>query len=141
MSPNKRLKGLAAVTAVSTCVFASGASSSARGAQRWSAGAAVTTPGMITVETLERRGVTPISDAWLHDLVSQRMSIIDMLTGQRVPGPYRVADGHLVTNAEQPPIELRIYKIGRTFVGARKGELGVVNYEIEVRRPLIASKR
>ncbi len=43
---------------------------------------------------------------------------------------YKIANGKLVTFVSQEPYSVTIYKLGKTYYGARSNEFGYANYEI-----------
>ncbi len=51
--------------------------------------------------------------------------------------PYKIADGKLITFVSQDPYSVTVYKLGKTYYGARSNEFGYANYEI-VPAPQIA---
>ncbi len=44
--------------------------------------------------------------------------------------PYKIANGKLVTFVSQEPYAVTVYKLGKTYYGARSNEFGYANYEI-----------
>ena len=44
--------------------------------------------------------------------------------------PYKIANGKLVTFVSQEPYSVAVYKLGKTYYGARSNEFGYANYEI-----------
>jgi hypothetical protein len=44
--------------------------------------------------------------------------------------PYKIANGKLVTFVSQEPYSITLYKLGKTYYGARSNEFGYANYEI-----------
>ena len=44
--------------------------------------------------------------------------------------PYKIANGKLVTFVSQDPYSVTVYKLGKTYYGARSNEFGYANYEI-----------
>jgi hypothetical protein len=51
--------------------------------------------------------------------------------------PYKIDSGKLVTFVSQDPYAVTVYKLGKTYYGARSNEFGYANYEI-IPTPLIA---
>ncbi|MGH2360895.1 MAG: DUF3604 domain-containing protein [bacterium] len=43
---------------------------------------------------------------------------------------YNIANGKIVTDLVGTPIEIRVYKVGEKYLGARSNEFGYANYEI-----------
>lgn len=56
---------------------------------------------------------------------------------QGTTSPYKIANGKLVTFVSQHPYSVAVYKLGKTYYGARSNEFGYANYEI-VPTPQIA---
>jgi len=59
--------------------------------------------------------------------------------------PYEIANGKIVTDLSQTPMETTVYKLGDTYYAARSNEFGFVNYEFlpkppQYLNPLPASK-
>ncbi len=51
--------------------------------------------------------------------------------------PYKIQGGKLTTFVSQQPYDMTVYKLGKTYYGARSNEFGYANYEI-IPAPLIA---
>jgi hypothetical protein len=43
---------------------------------------------------------------------------------------YSIANGKIVTELVGTPIEIAVYKLGDTYLGARSDEFGYANYEV-----------
>ena len=49
---------------------------------------------------------------------------------QGTTSAYKIANGKLVTFVSQHPYSVTVYKLGKTYYGARSNEFGYANYEI-----------
>jgi hypothetical protein len=52
--------------------------------------------------------------------------------------PYKIEGGKLITYVSQDPYAITVYKLGKTYYGARSNEFGYVNYEM-IETPQIAA--
>jgi hypothetical protein len=53
----------------------------------------------------------------------------------RVPTPYSIANGKVVTMFANTPFEMTLYKSGDQYFGARSNEFGFANYEFTAKGP------
>jgi hypothetical protein len=92
-------------------------------------------PAGLTVERLQQQGAVALNDTQLKEaLVGRTLAVRNTVTRQRFEVPFEIVDGRVSTSIEKQPVELKVYRSGRTLVGARASEFGYVNYEIEAVR-------
>ena len=68
-------------------------------------------------------------------LLPSEMGDLGARAYDRIPTPYSIANGKVVTMFANTPFEMTLYKVGDQYVGARSNEFGFANYEFTEKGP------